>query len=203
MGSTDLIPFDMAYYSSARLKMYVVLLQGLHWPLDFMLLDSNTSFVLLWFCSLFWQYQGLHMKENVKLQIKWWLSIFWKLWGFVLWALCKMAAIDILANYSIKELAGQSVGTMYSGLELITLHFPSIGRANGSLDDKLGSLPVISWAHAFHFFFFFPPDETPPRLFDESECPLMLVNKAMQSFCSLWGTWDYFWLHNWCCCIVL
>lgn len=96
-----------------------------------------------------------------------------------------MAAIDILANYSIKELAGQSVGTMYSGLELITLHFPSIGRANGSLDDKLGSLPVISWAHAFHYFFFFPSRRDPPRLFDESECPLMLVNKAMQSFCSL------------------
>lgn len=94
-----------------------------------------------------------------------------------------MAAIDILANYSIKELADQSVGTMYSGLELITLHFPSIGRANGSLDDKLGSLPVISWAHAFHYFFFSSRD--PPRLFDESECPLMLVNKAMQSFCSL------------------
>lgn len=74
-----------------------------------------------------------------------------------------MAAIDILANYSIKELAGQSVGTMYSGLELITLHFPSIGRANGSLDDKLGSLPVISWAHAFHYFFFFSLQTRPPQ----------------------------------------
>lgn len=156
MRNTDLILFDMAYYSSVRLKMYVVLLQGLHWPLDFMLPDSNTSYVLLYIYSIFWQYQGLviHVKENVKLQIMWWLSIFWRLQGFVSWALCKMADIDILANYSIKELAGQSVVTMYSGLELITLHFPSIGRANGSLDDKLGSLPVISWAHAFHYLLF-------------------------------------------------
>lgn len=58
--------------------MYVVLLQGLHRPLDFMLLDSNTSHVLLWFFSIFWQYQGLviHMKESKKLQITWRLSIF-------------------------------------------------------------------------------------------------------------------------------
>lgn len=85
-----------------------------------------------------------------------------------------MADIDILANYSIKELAGQSVGTMYSALELITLHFPSIGRANGSLDDKLGSLPVIFWAHAFHFFFFLP-DETLPHPPTPPDC-LMKVN---------------------------
>lgn len=96
-----------------------------------------------------------------------------------------MAGIDILTNYSIKDLAGQSTGTMYNGLELITLHFPSIGRANGSSDDKLGSLPVIFglMPSIFSFFFFF--QTRTPRLFDDSECPLMLVNKAMQSFCSL------------------
>lgn len=71
MSSTDLILSDMAYYPSVRLKMYVVLLQGLHWPLDFMLLDFTTSYVPLRFYSIFWQYQGLvmYVKENVKLQI--------------------------------------------------------------------------------------------------------------------------------------
>lgn len=76
-----------------------------------------------------------------------------------------MCDIHILTNDSVKDLAGQSVGTMYDGLELITLHFPSIGRANGSSDDKLGSLPVISglvpWVHLFFLSFFYSKWEPP------------------------------------------
>jgi len=52
MRSTGLILSDMAYYPSVRLKMYVVLLQGLHWPLDFILLYFTTTCVLLWFYSI-------------------------------------------------------------------------------------------------------------------------------------------------------
>lgn len=74
-----------------------------------------------------------------------------------------MCDIHILTNYSIKALAGQSGGTMYDRLELITLHFPSIDRANGGSDDKLGSLPVISGLvpSARLFFLSFIPNENP------------------------------------------
>lgn len=73
-----------------------------------------------------------------------------------------MVDIDILTNYSIKDLAGSSMGTMCDGLELITLHFPSIARANGSSGDKLGSLPVIFGLNpSFFFLFVFLPNKNP------------------------------------------
>jgi len=81
-----------------------------------------------------------------------------------------MADIDTLTNYSVKDLAGQSMGMMYNGLELITLHFPSIGRANGSSSDKLGSLPVI---FGLLPSFFLPPPPPPKR---EPPDYLMKVN---------------------------
>lgn len=78
-----------------------------------------------------------------------------------------MADIDILTNYSIKDLAGQSMGMMRDGLELITLHFPSIARANGSSRDKLGSLPVISGLIPSVFSFFFSSKQEPPDCLGE------------------------------------
>lgn len=96
-----------------------------------------------------------------------------------------MADIDIVTNYSVKDLADQSMGMMYNGLELITLHFPSIGRANGGSDDKLGSLPVTFGLIPSIFFQLFFFQTRTPGLFNESECPLVLVNKVLKTFCSL------------------
>lgn len=72
-----------------------------------------------------------------------------------------MADIDILTNYSIKDLAGPPMGTMRDGLELTTLHFPSIARANGSSGDKLGSLPVIFGLNPSFFSICFSSKQEP------------------------------------------